>query len=355
MRKAMFFHETEGAKVLCELCPRSCLISEGKIGFCGVRKNKDGTLFALTFNKITSIAVDPIEKKPLYHFYPGISTLSVGTFGCNLRCKHCQNWEISHRIANESGDGMHELSPQELVKLAEKRGCGALAWTYNEPGIWIEYILEAAKAAKENGILTVLVTAGLLNPEPLEELLKVVDAYRLDIKGFTDQLYKNLTGSPALGTVLQNGISAYKAGLHIEIITNVIPGWNDSEEQLSGIANWIATKLSRDVPWHLTAYHPANVFSEPPTPVSTLEGAKALGHKEGIKYIYLGNIPGHDSQNTYCHACSRLLISREGFLISENNIKDGRCKYCGYLIEEYRCPEVPFDSNTAQNLRLETT
>ncbi len=322
--------------VKCNLCPRECVINNGKIGFCGVRKNIKGRLYALTYGMVSSLAVDPIEKKPLYHFYPGISTLSVGTFGCNLRCLHCQNWEISHRTATEDGTGMQNINPDRLVNIAKKENCKALVWTYNEPSIWFEYILEAAEVAKREGLLTVLVTAGMINPEPLKKLLKYIDAYRLDIKGFSDDFYTRLIGEPILQTVLNNALIAYDRGVHIEIITNVIPNWNDSDKEFKDLSQWIVNELSPDTPWHLTAYHPDNKLKEPPTTIETLEHARSIGINNGLKYVYIGNVHGHVGQNTICPECSKTLINREGFGVKENHIVNGQCGYCGYEIVAYR-------------------
>ncbi len=341
MREAMLYEQIGHQMTHCHLCPHECVIPEGRTGYCGVRKNVGGRLYALTYGKVASIAIDPIEKKPLYHFYPGTPILSVGTFGCNMRCKHCQNWEISHQAATEGGDGMTDLPPQGLVALARTNRCAALAWTYNEPSIWFEYILDAARLAREAGLLTVMVTAGMINPPALRALLKHTDAYRLDVKGFTDEFYQRLTGSPVLRQVLENGIIAFQAGAHVEVVTNVIPGWNDTDEQLHGLARWIAENLSVDTPWHVTAYHPDNKVTEPPTPVTTLERAREIGLAEGLRFVYVGNVPGHPAQNTVCPACSRVLVDRRGFGIGENHIHGGRCAFCGHSLGRYRGPETP--------------
>lgn len=346
MKEAMIYESIGHEMVHCHLCPHNCVIPEGKTGYCGVRKNIKGTLYALTYEMVTSIAIDPIEKKPLYHFYPGTPTMSVGTFGCNMRCKHCQNWEISHHMATEDGNGMYRLSPEALIRLTKDRGCGALAWTYNEPSIWFEYILDSAKLARKEGILTVMVTSGMINPPALKALLKYIDAYRLDVKGFTEEFYKNLTGSPVLKNVLENGLIAYNAGAHIEIITNVIPNWNDTDEQFDGLAKWIIQNMNADIPWHLTAYHPDNKLTEPPTPVKTLERGREIGYKNGLRYVYIGNIPGHSGQNTVCPGCSAILIDRIGFGVGENHIIHGCCEFCGYNINSYHGPDVPFRYHT---------
>ncbi len=346
MKEAMYYEPSEHGMVLCNLCPRNCVIPEGLTGFCGVRKNISGKLYALTYEMVTSIAIDPIEKKPLYHFYPGTRTMSIGTFGCNMRCKHCQNWDISHQTATESSNGMSRLQPKELIRLTKEKGCGALAWTYNEPSIWFEYLLETAKLAKKEGILTVMVTSGMINQPPLKELIGHIDAYRLDIKGFTEKFYKDLTGKAILNNVLENALLAYRAGSHLEIITNVIPNWNDSDEHFDGLSKWIVKNLSKETPWHLTAYYPNNKLTEPPTPTSTLERGMEIGLENGLEYIYIGNIPGHTGQNTVCPKCKSMLVNRIGFGVTENHIVKGRCDSCGHEIKSYKGKDFPSEINT---------
>jgi len=346
MKEAMLYEHIGHRMVRCHLCPHNCVIPEGRTGYCGVRKNLGGTLYALTYGKVSSIAIDPIEKKPLYHFYPGTPILSIGTFGCNMRCKHCQNWEISHHDASEDGSGLSELTPEQAVALAQKKGCDAIAWTYNEPSIWFEFILETARLARAAGILTVMVTSGMINPPALKALLNYIDAYRLDVKGFTEAFYERLTGSPVLANVLENGIIAHEAGAHVEVVTNVIPNWNDSDEQLDGLSRWVVENLGEDTPWHVTAYHPYNKVHEPPTPASTLERAARIGRSNGLTYVYIGNIPGHKGQNTLCPSCGELLIDRVGFGIGENHIVGGKCAYCGCAITSYRGPDVPYRHHT---------
>lgn len=346
MKEALLYEKLGHRMVHCHLCPHECVIPEGKTGFCGVRKNVDGTLYALTYGRVVSIAIDPIEKKPLNHFYPGASALSIGTFGCNMRCRHCCNWEISHHAAAESGEGLYELTPEAAVAMAVERGCEVLAWTYNEPSIWFEYVLDCAKVARREGILTVMVTSGMINTPALKTLLNHIDAYRLDIKGFTEEFYEKLTGTPVLAQVLENARTAYAAGVHLEIITNVIPNWNDSDEQLDGLSRWIVENLDADIPWHVTRYHPEYKMTEPTTPAATLERAKQIGHRNGLKHVYIGNIPGHRGQNTVCPACAKVLIDRTGFAIGDNHVLKGCCAFCGCRLGHYRGPDIPVKTHT---------
>lgn len=341
MKEALYYQKLGEQRVHCNLCPHECQISEGKTGLCEVRKNIGGTLFALTYGKVVSVCVDPIEKKPLNHFYPGASAFSIGTFGCNMRCLHCQNWQISHHCATEDGDGLSDLSPAQAVALALEHRCEVIAYTYNEPSIWIEYVLETSKLAREKGLKNVLVTSGMINPEPLKDLLAVTDAYRLDIKGFTEDFYKRLTGMAVLGRVLGNAKLALAAGCHIEIITNIIPNWNDSDEQLGGLAQWIVENLGPDIPWHLTRYYPYFKMTEPQTPVATLDRARQIGLNAGMRHVFVGNVPGHPDQSTLCHQCNKTLIDRRGYSIGEIHILKGCCSYCGAALGHYRGRENP--------------
>jgi pyruvate formate lyase activating enzyme len=331
---AFWHHEKDGVR--CDLCPHHCFIKEGGDGFCGVRGVRDTELYALTYGKIAASAYDPIEKKPLYHFYPGHKTFSVGGIGCNLRCRHCQNWQISCRDATDNLDGLYPLLPIEAIRLAQENFCESIVWTYNEPSIWYEYILDSAPLAQEAGLKTVMVTAGMINSEPLQNLLPYIDAYRLDIKGFSGDFYRWLTGIDCLDQVLENGLAAFSAGCHVEIVTNLIPGHNDDEMQLRALARWIVQNLSSKTPWHLTAYFPNHHLQVEPTGISALERGVEIGHEEGLSHIYIGNIAGHKSQHSYCEGCNVRLITRDGFRIVQNRMVHFCCPECGVRFENYR-------------------
>lgn len=237
------------------------------------------------------MAVDPIEKKPLYHFHPGSKVFSIGTFGCNMRCGHCQNWQIAH--VKDIPQAKY-LSPEEAVALVKASGAQGIAWTYNEPTIWYEYTLDCAKLAKAAGLYTVYVTNGYINPAPLNQILPYLDAYRLDVKGFSSELYFKLAKIKDFFPVLEAGIAAKKAGKHLEIITLIIPTLNDDEPQLKNLAEWIVNNLGRETPWHVNRFSPYLEFSHlPETPVELLERAREIGLKAGLKYVYIGNVPGH--------------------------------------------------------------
>lgn len=331
----------EGSAVRCHLCPHFCLIKDGQSGFCGVRAKREGELVALTYGKVVSWACDPIEKKPLYHFYPGHQTLSLGGVGCNLRCRHCQNWQISCRDADKGTDSLHNLSPAGAVHAAVEKNCQSLVWTYNEPSIWFEYIRDTAPLAQQAGLKTVMVTAGMINSEPLQELLPHIDAYRLDVKGFSGDFYRWLTGIDCFSQVLDNGVAAYASGSHVEIVTNLIPGHNDDEIQLRGLARWIGRELSPDVPWHLTAYYPSHQLNVAATGTSALERGVEIAREEGLENVYVGNVPGHAGQNSYCGGCGQLVIRRYGFDKPQNLLENGACPSCRKPLGCYRDAFAP--------------
>ena len=292
LKAALFWEQLPDNAVRCRLCPWDCRIKPGRIGFCGVRQNQEGKLYSLIYGRVSSVAVDPIEKKPLYHFHPNSKVFSLGTFGCNLRCGHCQNWQIAHVTTIPEAE---YLSPERAIEMAIESGSAGIAWTYNEPTIWFEYTLDCAKLAKAAGLYTVYVTNGYINPEPLEMILPYLDAYRLDLKGFNKEFYFKLAKIRDFSPVLAAGILAKKKwGKHVEIITLVIPTMNDDEKQLNDLAAWIAANLGPETPWHVNRFSPYLEFSHlPATPLETLERARAIGQKAGLKYVYIGNVPGH--------------------------------------------------------------
>jgi pyruvate formate lyase activating enzyme len=334
MKEAAYWH-SEQDRVRCDLCPHRCLIKDGAQGFCGVRGNRNGKLYALTYGLIAAQAIDPVEKKPLYHFYPGHRTLSLGSVGCNLRCRHCQNWRIS---CGDATTGLHELQalpPEAAVQLALDSRCQSLVWTYNEPSVWYEYILASAPLAHKAGLKTIMVTAGMLNSQPLDDLLPHIDAYRLDIKGFSAEFYRWLTGIDCLDQVLANAVAAYRAGCHVEIVTNLIPGHNDDEAQLRELSRWIVENLSPQTPWHLTAYFPNHELKLASTDLDSLEKGVQIGRQSGLEHIFIGNVPGHNFQHSLCSGCGQLLIQRDGFKVRANRIVESRCPACGYFLKNY--------------------
>ena len=340
LKEAQYYRQEANQNVRCTLCPHGCLIADGKEGLCRVRGNRAGKLYALTYGQVVSAAIDPIEKKPLYHFYPGASTLSLGSIGCNLHCLHCQNWQISQCNMGQGEGMLQQLSPEAAAAKTRTVGAEILVFTYNEPSLWFEYILDCAELALPAGIKLVMVTSGMINPQPLQELLPVIAAYRVDVKGFTSEFYKKLTGFNVFDQVLANACTAFRQGAHVEMVTNLIPGWNDDEEQLRGLATWIRDDLSPAVPWHITRYIPYHRLKAPMTPVDRLELAERIGREVGLEHIYIGNVPGHFAQDTHCAGCGALLIERSGYTLRQNRLVAGCCPDCGARLSVYRDGET---------------
>ena len=283
MHEALFYKKISGAAVQCFLCPHSCVISDNKSGFCGVRTNKGGKLYAVNYGRVASVALDPIEKKPLYHFHPGSFILSAGTVGCNLSCLFCQNWSISKEVQTPT----EPMEPQSLVSRAQELGSFGIAYTYNEPFIWYEFVLETAKLAKMEGLKNVLVTNGYVSPEPLAKLLPYIDAMNIDLKSIRDGFYKKVC-SRSVGPVLET-IKVSAKNCHVELTNLLIPTLNDSEEELSELVGWIYDNVGELCPLHFSRYFPCYKMTEPTTPISTLKRAEEIARKK-LKYVYLGNV-----------------------------------------------------------------
>jgi pyruvate formate lyase activating enzyme len=328
MKQAMFQETKEDKKVLCGLCSHRCLIAPGHRGICAVRENRDGTLVSLVYDRIIARNIDPIEKKPLFHFLPGSLSFSLATPGCNFRCKHCQNADISQ--LPRDGGGMvpgEPVLPAEIVEAALRRHCASISYTYTEPTVFFELAYDTAKLARKAGLKNVFVTNGYITPEALREISPFLDAANIDLKGFTDDFYKKVCGA-RLQPVLDS-IRLYKElGIWIEITTLVIPGHNDSENELRQIAQFVRS-VGVDVPWHVSRFHPTyQLMDQPVTPVKTLKRARQIGLDAGLRYVYEGNIPG-EGEETVCWSCAKTLMKRYGFTVEENHIKDGKCGYCG--------------------------
>lgn len=286
MKEAMYYRKKENGVTACELCPRGCVIKPGGRGFCRVRENREGVLYALNYGKYTALALDPIEKKPLYRFFPGSKILSIGTFGCSFHCSFCQNWQIAHLIT----DG-ETVTPEMIVFWALKSadaGSVGVAYTYSEPLMWYEFVLEAAQEVRKVGLKNVLVTNGFIRPEPFQRLLPYIDALNIDVKGFTGEFYQKIVKGE-FAPVLHGAEMAYQAGKHLEITTLIIPGLNDSEEEIENLVGWIAEKLGPEVPLHFSRYFPNYRMDLAPTPVKTLEKAREIALKK-LEYVYLGNV-----------------------------------------------------------------
>ncbi|MDP8263213.1 MAG: AmmeMemoRadiSam system radical SAM enzyme [Candidatus Ancaeobacter aquaticus] len=323
MREALFYEKTDNKIVRCRLCPHNCVINEGKSGLCKVRRNVSGVLYSAIYAEITSCGLDPIEKKPLYHFYPGHQILSIGTKGCNFACTFCQNWTLSQNPDAPS----EEVLPDKIVETAQKEGSFGIAYTYTEPFVWYEYVKETSKIARSKGLKNVLVTNGYVKEEPLLELLPYIDAVNIDIKSMDDSFYKDMCGA-SRDPVLRTAEMCYANSCHVEITNLVISTLNDSPGHFEKLRDWICDHLSPSVPLHFSRYFPTYKLSLPPTPVSVLEEAYKIA-KEKMMYVYLGNVGGGSWDSTYCPDCSSLLVSRSGYAAEKIGIKENACSKCG--------------------------
>ncbi len=329
-KEAAFFERIAGAGVKCLLCPKQCSIAEGKTGFCRVRKNLGGTLWAMGYARCSSYAVDPIEKKPLYHFYPGSHIVSVGTTGCNFACKFCQNWQIA-----QEESPTRELAPETLVgaTLEERATDGrvvGIAYTYSEPVVWYEYVAEAAALAREEGLKNVLVTNGFILEEPLNRLLPLIDGMNVDVKAFSDEYYRRVCAG-TIEPVLRTVETASAAGCHVEVTTLIVPGLNDSDDEIRDLSQWLAS-IERGIPLHLSRYFPNYRMTLPPTPESSLKRCREIA-MENLHYVFLGNMAGAGGSDTRCPRCGTTVLERSGLELRGSRLEDGRCPDCGRAIE----------------------
>ncbi len=328
-REAMLYEALPHSRVRCNVCQWRCAIGPGQLGLCRVRQNREGRLYLLNYALVSSAAADPIEKKPLFHFFPGSQVFSLGGWGCNFHCQDCQNWEIA---CTELPTGAPQVvSPEAAIEITRQNGCSGIAWTYNEPAIWLEYTLDSARLARQRGLYTVYVTNGYSTPEALDAIGPYLDAWRVDIKGFSDAFYRKLAKVTRWRGILDVAKRAKeKWGMHVEAVTNIIPTMNDDDEQLQGIAGWIASELGELTPWHVTRFYPHHHIAHlPPTPVETLERAIAIGRGAGLRFIYAGNIPGHGSESTVCYSCGKLVVKRQGYRTQVLGLAGSKCRFCG--------------------------
>lgn len=313
--------------VKCNLCPKECRLAEGRRGDCRVRVNIGGKLITLVYGKACAVHIDPIEKKPIFHMLPGTPIFSIATAGCNLHCKFCQNWDISQVPPEELQNT--DLPPQKVVDLAKRYGCPSIAYTYSEPIIFYEYVMDTAQIAKENGLRNVLVTAGFIKEKPLRKLSKFIDASNTDLKSFRDDYYREICDG-RLKDVLKALVVQKEEGVLVEITNLILPTFNDSEGEIREMARWIVKNMGPDTPLHFSRFYPMYKMTHLyPTPTSTLERAREIALEEGLKYVYIGNVPGNPAEWTYCPSCGRVIIKRIGYQVAEYHIKDGRCEFCG--------------------------
>ncbi|MCX5716336.1 MAG: AmmeMemoRadiSam system radical SAM enzyme [Candidatus Omnitrophica bacterium] len=315
--------------VQCELCPLNCFLPEGSRGVCRVRMNTGGRLRTLVYGQPVSVHVDPIEKKPVYHMLPGSGIFSIATVGCNLRCSFCQNWEISQRYPEEAKTSGQIMTPEQVVDAAIKNNCASIAYTYSEPTVFYEYVLDTARLAKQRGLRNVLVSAGYINRKPLIKLAPYFDVIKIDLKGFNEGFYRKVVGGE-LKYVLATLKELHDLGVLTEVVNLVVPGLNDNMGEIAGMCKWLYDNMGPDTPLFFSRFGPQYKLGNlPPTPIETLEKARKIAMDAGLRYVYIGNVPGHPAESTYCPGCGRRLIHRYGYAILENNIKNGKCVFCG--------------------------
>jgi pyruvate formate lyase activating enzyme len=325
-----FHYETEGKDVRCQLCPHQCYLSPGDRGVCRARVNIGGKLYSLSYGDPCSVNVDPIEKKPLFHFYPGSSIFSLAAAGCSFRCLNCQNWEISQRRPEDLDHA--ELFPEGVISQLKRRGLNLIAYTYSEPTSFYEYMYDTAKLGKEAGFKSVMISNGYINETPLLELARYIDGANINLKSFDNGIYKSLNGG-TLEPVLNTFKTLHEEDVWFEMTTLVVPTYIDDKDMIKRMCAWILRELGPDYPLHFIRFFPRYKLDRlPPTPIETLEGFRDIAIKEGIHYVYIGNVPGHEGENSYCHNCKKLLIERNGYLLTQINIEHGKCKSCGTSI-----------------------
>ncbi|MCD4677540.1 MAG: AmmeMemoRadiSam system radical SAM enzyme [Desulfobacula sp.] len=330
--ETLIYEKLDKKAVKCQICRHFCIIKDGKRGICGVRENQGGALYSLVYPKVIATSVDPIEKKPVFHLKPGSYSYSIATVGCNFKCAFCQNSNIAQMPADYNGmiQGK-DLSCESIVEEAVKTGCSSISYTYTEPTIFFELALETARLAKTRGLLNIFVTNGYMSTRALEMIHPYLDAANVDLKAFNDRFYKTYCKA-RLEPVKETIKEMKDLGILVEITTLLIPGLNDDQDDIKAMAEYIANDLGEETPWHISRFHPSyNMTSRPPTPVSSLEKAYEAGKAAGLRYVYIGNVPGKSSENTYCHSCNELLVKRTGYHI-ENYLKEkGKCPQCGTM------------------------
>ncbi|MBN2372830.1 AmmeMemoRadiSam system radical SAM enzyme [bacterium] len=330
--EAQWYKKLADNVVQCELCHHFCRIPPSKTGRCGTRLNREGILYSLVARRLIAQHIDPIEKKPLYHFYPGSKSYSIATIGCNMTCLHCQNFEISQLHSDKNSEIQKSYSdPIEIIKEAASSKCQSISYTYTEPTIFFETVLETSKQAHEAGIKNCLVTNGYMGPKPLKDSARYIDAANVDLKSYSDDFYTRVCGA-RLKPVLENIKAMKKLGIWVEVTTLLIPTLNDKQEEMEKIACFLSD-IGPDIPWHISRFYPTNKLRNlPPTPIKSIRKCREIGIKAGLKYVYSGNVPGDPGENTYCPKCGQIVIERFGYNIQRYRIKEGKCLICGATI-----------------------
>jgi pyruvate formate lyase activating enzyme len=328
----MFFHRLEDGRVRCDLCAHHCVIDQGQRGICGVRENRQGTLFSLVYGKAIATHVDPIEKKPLFHYRPSSYSFSVATVGCNFRCAHCQNADISILPARDQNIIGQELQPHQLVAAAQRSDCESISYTYTEPTVFFEYALETARLASDKNLGNVFVTNGYMTEKAIRTIQPYLNAANVDLKSFSKEHYKRICGA-RLEPVLDSIKLMKSLGIWVEVTTLLIPTVNDSEDELSQIAHFIHS-LGSETPWHISRFYPTFEMNDlPPTPLESVQKGRQIGHQVGLKYVYTGNLPGDEGESTFCSNCQERIIHRHGYSILAKQITEGRCDHCGAPVD----------------------
>ncbi|MDD4052358.1 MAG: AmmeMemoRadiSam system radical SAM enzyme [candidate division Zixibacteria bacterium] len=328
--EARHYKKLLGGGIECGICPRHCKITDLERGYCGTRENRKGVYYTLVYGRPCAVNIDPIEKKPLFHFHPGTTAFSLATAGCNVNCKCCQNWDIS-QSRPEQTDNL-DLPPADVVELCRQQSIPTIAYTYNEPIIFYEYMSDIAALGREKGIKSVMISNGYVEEKPLAELIPHLDAIKIDLKGIRDTYYRDYVDGE-LKPVLERLVQIRKSGIWLELVYLVIPTLNDSEAEFRELAQWVKTNLGKDVPLHFSRFYPQYLLKNlPPTPQKTLKRAHEICRAEGLEYVYLGNLPGHPAESTYCPQCGKMVIEREGYRVGTVNLTDGRCRFCNHQI-----------------------
>ncbi len=330
-REAMYYDRLGGKKIRCRVCPKECVVGDRERGFCGVKENRGGRYYTLVYGQCAAVNLDPIEKKPLFHFLPSSGAFSIATAGCNFDCKDCQNWEISQVRPEQVPDPIH-LPPEQVVALAKRYGARSIAYTYSEPVVFYEYMLDTAKAGRAQGIKSIMISNGYIRPEPMTRVLEYLDAVKIDLKSMSEEFYKTYCVGE-LPPVLDTLKLVKKLGKWLEVVYLVVPTLNDSESAVRQMCQWVRTNLGSEVPLHFSRFYPSYQMKKlPPTPYETLQRCRKIARETGINFVYIGNVPGESNVSTWCPRCGKIVVRRSGYQVLEVNLRNGACKYCARKI-----------------------